>query len=441
MEQNDLMNALEFVGEDLVAEAKKPKKKMKKNIVKAVAGLVAASVAVSFFWGGNTTINANYSSKYNKVFGEFTAKSTVELLADKKENTCYSPVSLFAAMALTAEATNGDTRQEILDAFGVNSLDELEEMYRTMAVDLDVDYNPKPVDNGYMMMTPVKTPAKITLCNSLWINDSMLGENSDEVIKRCMKNMKCEIFADGPVDPVKVNSWVSENTNGRIDNIMDEDYSPAIALVNTLYYKASWTESYGHEDDKFYPEKGDEVTTKFICSTEESLRYKECGEFTVLEVPLQEGSMLLVLPRKGKKLEKIMREDVINAVISMSTNDQMDRGYVNWSLPEYEIEDEYSEKMISSLNNMGIETLFGNNTWEISSGLNNSFVDICQRTYINVNKKGVEAAAATAVSAVYIGIEDEKKIALEIKFDRPFMYVLIKNGVPMFIGTVYNPVE
>ena len=440
MEQNDLMNALEFVGEDLVAEAKKPKKKMKKNIVKAVAGLVAASVAVSFFWGGNTTINANYSSKYNKVFGEFTAKSTVELLADKKENTCYSPVSLFAAMALTAEATNGDTRQEILDAFGVDSLDELEEMYRTMAVDLDVAYEPKPKDDNYSGPISLKTPAKITLCNSLWINDSLLEDDSEEVIKRCMKNMKCEIFADGPVDPVEVNRWVSENTNGRIDKIMSEGDSPRVALVNTLYYKASWNDPCDQKEDVFYPEKGDEVTTKFIGNNEDYLKFKECEGFTVLDVPLQEGSMMLVLPSKGKKLEKIMNEDVINAIISMSTNDEMDSGYVNWWVPEYEIKDSYDGNISGALKNMGIETLFGDNTWEISSGLNGSIVDVSQRTYINVNKKGVEAAAATTVFDA-LGIEDEKKIALEIKFDRPFMYVLIKNGVPMFIGTVYNPVE
>ena len=63
--------------------------------------------------------------------------------------------------------------------------------------------------------------------------------------------------------------------------------------------------------------------------------------------------------------------------------------------------------------------------------------EILHKTYIDVNKNGTEAAAATALimkeSSFLIG-QEVKRVYL----DRPFVYAIIdvKSGVPLFIGTV-----
>ena len=123
----------------------------------------------------------------------------------------------------------------------------------------------------------------------------------------------------------------------------------------------------------------------------------------------------------------------------MSTNDEMDIGLVNISFPKFTIEDSYGARLCETVKSMGVKRLFDDNEWAISDELNGSLISIKQKTKIIVNEKGIEAAAATAVMS-YLSA-GPKEIALEISFDRPFMYVLIKNGVPMFMGTVYNPVE
>jgi len=37
--------------------------------------------------------------------------------------------------------------------------------------------------------------------------------------------------------------------------------------------------------------------------------------------------------------------------------------------------------------------------------------------------------------------EEEKVIKLDITLDKPFMYIIMYDDVPLFIGTVYNPTE
>ena len=57
------------------------------------------------------------------------------------------------------------------------------------------------------------------------------------------------------------------------------------------------------------------------------------------------------------------------------------------------------------------------------------------KTYINVNREGTEAAAATAVVMTEgcIMVEDQPSV---ITLDRPFMYMIVDNttNMPIFMG-------
>jgi hypothetical protein len=51
---------------------------------------------------------------------EFTAETVAQLFAERGENTVYSPVNLYLALAMLSEATSGDTRKEVLDLVGTD---------------------------------------------------------------------------------------------------------------------------------------------------------------------------------------------------------------------------------------------------------------------------------------------------------------------------------
>ena len=68
--------------------------------------------------------------------------------------------------------------------------------------------------------------------------------------------------------------------------------------------------------------------------------------------------------------------------------------------------------------------------------------EVFHKTFIAVDEKGTEAAAATAVAmAAMAGIEKPPPPPIEVKVDRPFIYAIqhVPSGACLFIGRVSDP--
>ena len=200
---------------------------MKKKLIIALGGAAVVVVAiVGVFVYNGMYMSAKYSDEYNRLFGEFTAKTSSELLCKEKDNTCYSPVSLFGAMSLTTEITEANTQKELLKAIDVQTVEELEEYYVQMLGQLGAK-----TENS-----------KIVLANSLWIKGNDLTNSLEKKVDELNKNMDCEFFINSDINVSEINSWVEDKTNGLIVDILNESTKPKdMALVNTLYYKSRWT--------------------------------------------------------------------------------------------------------------------------------------------------------------------------------------------------------
>jgi serine protease inhibitor len=68
--------------------------------------------------------------------------------------------------------------------------------------------------------------------------------------------------------------------------------------------------------------------------------------------------------------------------------------------------------------------------------------NVFHKTFIAVDEKGTEAAAATAVVMMEVTARLEKpKQPIEVKVDRPFLYAIqhVPSGACLFIGRVTDP--
>ncbi len=399
---------------------------MKKKLIIALGGAAVVVVAiVGVFVYNNTRVTAEYASDYNRIFGEFTAESTNKLLKGKKENTCYSPASLFATLALTAECTTGDTREEILEGLNVDSMESLQENYARMFESIDVETQ----------------NTKIQLANSLWIDNEYIKKASDDIIRQCEEKYSCEVFKEDGLKGAKINLWVSKNTNGLVKEIVESDEKYSLMLANTLYFKARWEYKLGGKDEEFLLENGDLVDMRFNLSKSEKMEYKILDDYSVVKVPLKTGEMAMILPSENKKLDSLLKEKMLNNIMATVTGNNMNEGDVIVCFPSFECECSYEKQLFETLKDMGMKSIVSGKTeWSICDGVNNEDVDIRQKVKIKVDNIGVEAVAATSLGPSLAG-ELHLKPDLEITFNRPFMYILMKDGVPLFIGTVYNPAE
>ena len=362
----------------------------------------------------------------DKVSGEsITFKDEFNILKFMPDDKNYmvSPFSLKMAMSLAANGADGTTKDEILTAFGIDNLDS----YNTAAKELIERYEST-------------SSVKLNVANSIWLNKDVAGKDikfTDEYKKLVSEYYKGTASEEDAKNIAKkINSWVEKKTNNKIKNLLPEGDAKFLSvLVNTIYFKGEWAEQfeeYATKEEDFTDRNGKVEKTDFMHITER-YRFYEDENMKMVRVPYKGGqtAMYLVLPTNEDKM------DIATALDNMNSYE------VRLSFPKFKTE--YSLSFKEILKHIGIEKAF--EKWEAEfdevmfEGVKeeeNVYVDdVLQKTFIEVDEKGTEAAAATAViinktTSMGPGMEEIK----EFKADRPFIY-FIRDDVThevLFIG-------
>lgn len=362
----------------------------------------------------------------DKVSGEaITFKDEFNILKFMPDDKNYmvSPFSLKMAMSLAANGADGTTKDEILTAFGIDNLDS----YNTAAKELIERYEGT-------------SSVKLNVANSIWLNKDVAGKDikfTDEYKKLVSEYYKGTASEEDAKNiAMKINSWVEEKTNNKIKNLLPEGDAKFLSvLVNTIYFKGEWAEQfeeYATKEEDFTDRNGKVEKTDFMHKTER-YRFYEDENMKMVRVPYKGGktAMYLVLPTNEDKM------DIATAL------DNMNSYKIRLSFPKFKTE--YSLSFKEILKHIGIEKAF--EKWEaefdevmfkgVKEGENVYVDDVLQKTFIEVDENGTEAAAATAVimnEATSIGPSMEE--IKEFKADRPFIY-FIRDDVThevLFIG-------
>ena len=362
----------------------------------------------------------------DKVSGEaITFKDEFNILKFMPDDKNYmvSPFSLKMAMSLAANGADGTTKDEILTAFGIDNLDS----YNTAAKELIERYEGT-------------SSVKLNVANSIWLNKDVAGKDikfTDEYKKLVSEYYKGTASEEDAKNiAMKINSWVEKKTNNKIKNLLPEGDAKFLSvLVNTIYFKGEWAEQfeeYATKEEDFTDRNGKVEKTDFMHKTER-YRFYEDENMKMVRVPYKGGktAMYLVLPTNEDKM------DIATAL------DNMNSYKIRLSFPKFKTE--YSLSFKEILKHIGIEKAF--EKWEaefdevmfkgVKEGENVYVDDVLQKTFIEVDENGTEAAAATAVimneaTSIGPGMEEIK----EFKADRPFIY-FIRDDVThevLFIG-------
>ena len=148
-------------------------------------------------------------------------------------------------------------------------------------------------------------------------------------------------------------------------------------------------------------------------------------------------SMLLALPKENVECSEVAEGLMQNLDDCLS---EMNTCNVDLSLPKFTTE--FGSSLKELLEQQGITKTFSADA-ELK-GISDTPLyvdDIIQKTYINVDEEGTEAAAVTAITVRLTSIRPEKIVAM--KFNRPFVYAIInnENNEVLFVGKVGNPIE
>lgn len=365
----------------------------------------------------------------------FWQRSAAQFLSgEDKGNRVFSPVSVYLALAMLAETTDGESRAQILSLLGEDSLETL----RVKAADL---WKACYTDDG---------DAKVLLGSSLWARDDI------SYVEQTMQNLAqfyyASVFA-GQMGSEAYNkalqSWISEHTGGLLDHQVDSlrmNINTVLSLVTTLYYKAPWLQQFDAsvtETDVFHALTGD--TDCDYLRESETRSYYEGERFTAVGKELADGStMFFLLPSEGVTPEELLQDPQALAFLSGDPDAaSASRCLVHLKLPKFDVCSQSS--LIDGLQALGVTDVFDETLADFSP-LTDAVGDLCvtqvdHGTRVKIDEQGCEATAYTMISIVTKGA---RPVSKEVQFtlDRPFLFgVLTRDGIPLFTGVVHQPAE
>ena len=458
--------ALSYVDEKYVSEAARRKKK-KYHFIAAVAAVLAlvlllnipgiplaiSAKAVSIasesrkmerpdinsdkfdLWYEENELRRSLVKNAAKPIADFSAACSKEILAGvDTENRVWSPVNAYIALAAVTELAGGETRQQLVDFLGVTDLNTLRQQISAVWEQL-YQNNGKEIS---------------VLANSLWLDTEI------DYHQEAMDNLAYHYYASvyqGDLGSDQINrdlaNWLQNQTGGLLSDRTGEvslSNDSIMALASTIYFQSQWNSKFDSRNNTqatFHTIDGD-ITRTFMNKKEAGMMYYWAENYSAVVMHLATGSsMWFILPDEGKTVDDVLQHGEYMAMITGSdgfSRENQKHLKVNLSVPKFDIASSVDLK--PALKEMGLKKLFepyGNDfSTSVASELPVFLNSINQDTRVTIDEDGVTAASYIILD-FGAGSGPPPDEVIDFVLDRPFLFAIESQSIPLFIGTVNNP--
>lgn len=341
------------------------------------------------------------------------------------ENTLVSPLSAFFALGLVANGASGETLSQFEEVLGM-PLDRFNAFCSNLLKNLASD-----------------PQAQMQLANCIWLDPDRIESLQAEFEAIAKQDYKVEVFLEAFNSSTvnDINAWVSNHTNGLIEEMMQKLPSDTIMiLINALAFEAQWLKVYEEsaiQIQPFFNADGSSSEVKMMYSEETS--YFEVEELQGFLKPYQNDryGLALLIPQDDSSLADVLQKADGEAILKALASPQVRT--VDAGLPQFSLED--SKTLNESLQEAGLLDAFSSEKADFSKLATNcqdlAISEVFQKTKIIVDAKGTQAATATEIMVDETAaiVEDD---SIRIVCDRPFFYALLdlQTKTPILMGTV-----
>lgn len=366
----------------------------------------------------------------------FLSASIPEFLSGTAGNEVYSPLNVYMAMAMLAELTDGNSRAQILDALGADSIEQLRE-------DVSAVWNSVYRDDGTVSSV---------LANSLWLDKDIT------YVQETMDTLAEKYFASsysGEMGSEELNQalrdWINEQTGGLLKEQaegLEMEPETILALASTIYFRAKWSDEFNPErtvDGEFsiLSPDGGTYPCEFMRSSGTGTYYWS-EKFSAVGKFLENGGkMWFILPdyQNGVFIKDILEDpSTIEFLLSDGAWENQKHLIINLSVPKFDVVNK--QDLRRGMKNMGITDVF-------DPGLSDFTPTIAQTDQIVLSKaehaarvaideEGVTAAAYTVMMEAGAAMPPTEEV--DFVLDKPFLFaVTADGGLPLFVGVVVEP--
>ena len=362
-------------------------------------------------------------------------------LSASGENLFYSPYSISLALAMTYAGAKGQTEGQVAETLRFSlPQDRLHPAFNAM--DLALTSQSQEEEKGGF---------ELSIANSVWGQEGhgFRQDYLDTLASIYGGKVRDVNFRRQPESArIRINNWVSEETNGRIEDLIPSgaiDRFTRLVLANAVFFKAEWRLPFDPRVTSrlpFHVLDGSETRVEMMRQTE-NFSYERGDGYQAVELPYidSEMSMVILLPDAGafagieSSLDVFRLDEIL---------DGLETHRIRLTIPKFELDASLS--LSDTLEGMGMPNAFDEKRAEFQgmdglsclAGDDECLLisDVVHKAFVSVDEAGTEAAAATAV---ILGITRAVPAEpIELTIDRPFIFLVrdMETGTVLFLGRV-----
>jgi serine protease inhibitor len=343
------------------------------------------------------------------------------------KGVAVSPLSINFALGMLAGGASPDLRIKLCSKLGIADPEEL----NAVLSDLLNTFSAGSVgDEGKVL----------SLANAVFTDTTFsINPNYIKHVAIFQAYVKGD-FETLPKGTDEINSWIEENTNGMIKNMLSPGNleEAHVALVNALAFKGVWKNQFDPRKTKkqypfkITPESTHPVDMMFLYNSEIWCHYSKT--YSAVRLPYNATSdksrmsFIAYLPHENKTLEEILPVIRDGGILHYSKDKLEFLGFPKLKMST-------AEEIFGRLQNLGYP--LAGNFPEMGSGPS-QVESILHNVVIDLDEKGTEAAAATVV---IMKRSRPLRPPPSIIFDRPFAFAIIidESKLTVFTG-VFTPI-
>lgn len=341
------------------------------------------------------------------------------------DSKVVSPLSVTWLMAMLANGACGETRREIMETIGADSVSvaEMNDFYHCLSEYLQ------------------KADKSVTLNIANYIALNNRFRLQDAFSRTLMAKYgagieRLDFSSQKAVDII--NCWCKEHTGGMIPEVIDGLEPSAVSCVlNAIFFNGAWQDKFDKKETRLERFQGytRDIKRVQMMHRNDKMLYIDNDTYAAVNLPYGKGnySMTVLLPNAGKGIGEVVGKMGVGELENMRR--KMDECYVDLKLPRFTTEVDLTLNDI--IGKLGAPTMF-------TSGADfSSFADgdlhvskMFQKAKIEVNEEGTKAAAVTGAVVALAMLEPNEPRHVEFHADRPFVYIITESttGAILFIG-------
>jgi serpin B len=373
-------------------------------------------------------------------------------------NALLSPYSIQTALAMTFAGAAGATRTEMARVLHYTGEEaELHQSFAALQQALDeVAKNTALSAERAARQGGHSEPVTLTAANRLF------GQKSYEFRAPFLALLKDTYgapfqpvdFVRSPAEATKeINDWVEQQTRQRIRDLIPPSSlgtDTRLVLVNAIYLKAPWAEAFPASATQPRPfhVKGGPAQDVPTMVRQGRFGYEKREAFSVVTIPYSGGEiqLLILLPPETNGLAALEAK-LTPELLALGANPGM--ADVILHLPKFKLEPPLL-KLGQALKSLGMKSAFdqpsGSADFDrMAPRKPDDYLyisEVFHKTFLALDEKGTEAAAATAVAMMRAtAVLMEKPAPVVVRVDHPFLFAIQhrRSGACLFWGRITDP--